>query len=102
MKSIESVVDGLGGTGGEILGGLLVLLVSWAALRAGAFPRALNYLGAVIGVAGILSTVPALYGVLGPFFGVDYIHSSDMILSIIGTRNLNCRPDYICILTGES
>ena len=71
--AIESVVDGLGGTGGEILGGLLVLLVSWAALRAGEFPRALNYLGAVIGVAGILSTVPALYGVLGPLFGVVQI-----------------------------
>ena len=71
--AIESVVDGLGGTGGEILGGLLVLLVSWAALRAGEFPRALNYIGAVIGVAGILSTVPALYGVLGPLFGVVQI-----------------------------
>jgi hypothetical protein len=71
--AIKSVVDGLGGTGGETLGGTWILLVSWAALRAGELPRALNYLGAVIGVAGILSTVPALYGVLGPLFGVVQI-----------------------------
>jgi hypothetical protein len=62
--AIESVSAGLGGAKGEILGGIWVLLASWAALRAGGLPRALNYLGVVIGVAGILSAVPAL-GELG-------------------------------------
>jgi hypothetical protein len=57
--AIDSVIDGLAGSN-EILGGIWVLLVSWAALRAGEFPRALNYLGAAIGVAGIVSVVPAL------------------------------------------
>ena len=63
--TIESVSMGLGGAKGEILGGLWTLLASWAALRAGGLPRALNYLGVVIGVAGILSAVPAL-GEPGP------------------------------------
>jgi len=54
--AIESVFDGLSGL--EIVGGVWVLLISWAALRAGELPRALHYLGAVIGVAGIISAVP--------------------------------------------
>ena len=52
----------------EIPGGLWVLLVSWAALRAGGLPRALGYLGVVIGVAGLLTVVPtgdALNAVFG-------------------------------------
>jgi len=56
--AIDSVFKGLSGL--EIVGGIWILLVSWAALRAGELPRALNYLGAVIGVAGIVSVVPAL------------------------------------------
>jgi hypothetical protein len=39
--AITSVRDGLGG-GTEIVGGLWVLLTSWAALRAGGLPRALE------------------------------------------------------------
>lgn len=44
----------------EIVGGIWVLLVTWAALLAGRFPRALNYLGVVIGMAGVLTLFPAL------------------------------------------
>lgn len=51
--------DGLEGAN-VILGGLWTLLVSWAAFRAGGLPKALNYLGVVIGVAGIISALPAL------------------------------------------
>ena len=69
--AIGSVQDGLGG-GNEIVGGLWVLLVSWAALRAGGLPRALNYLGVVIGVAGILTVVPA-FDVLTAVFGLGQI-----------------------------
>jgi len=69
--ALSAVEDGLGGAI-ELPGGLWVLLVSWAALRAGGFPRALNYLGAVIGVAGILTVVPALE-VLGAVFGLGFI-----------------------------
>jgi hypothetical protein len=57
--ALESVFEGLGG-GTEILGGIWILLISWAALRAGQLPRVLNYIGVLVGVAGIVSVVPAL------------------------------------------
>jgi hypothetical protein len=59
-QTIEPVADGLGGSGGELLGGLWVLLISVAALRTGVLPKALGWLGTVIGAAGVLSVVPAL------------------------------------------
>ena len=68
-QAIEPVADGLGGSGGELLGGLWVLLVSVAALRTGALPKSLNWLGVVIGVAGVVSVVPALRD-LGYIFGL--------------------------------
>ena len=68
-QAIEPVAQGLGGSGGEILGGLWVLLVSVAALRTRRLPRVLNWLGVVIGVAGVLSVVPALRD-LGYMFGL--------------------------------
>jgi hypothetical protein len=83
--AIDSVVLGLGGEF-EILGGLWVLLVSWVALRAGEFPRALNYLGVVIAVAALVTVVPALVDValifgLGQivwfiWLGIDMLRSS--------------------------
>ena len=51
----------------EVVGGIWILLVTWAALLAGRHPRALNYLGVVIGGAGVLSLFPALE-VLGSGF----------------------------------
>lgn len=74
---LDTVVGGLGG-GNEIAGGLWVLLISWAALRARELPRALNYLGVVAGAAGILTVVPVLevlgaVEVLGLVFGVGLI-----------------------------
>jgi hypothetical protein len=59
-QAIEPVAHGLGGSGGELLGGLWVLLVSVAALRTGGLPKVLNWLGMAIGAAGVLSVVPAL------------------------------------------
>jgi hypothetical protein len=61
-QAIEPVAQGLGGSGGELLGGLWVLLVSVAALRTGGLPKVLNWLGVAIGAAGVLSVVPALNG----------------------------------------
>ena len=58
-QAIEPVAQGLGGSGGELLGGLWVLLVSVAALRTGGLPKTLNWLGVAIGAAGVLSVVPA-------------------------------------------
>jgi hypothetical protein len=58
--TVETVVGGLGGDAGEVLGGLWLLLSGWAALRARALPRALIYLGLVLGMAGVLTVVPLL------------------------------------------
>jgi hypothetical protein len=66
---IQPVADGLSSGQGELLGGLWVLLVSVAALRTGALPNPLNWLGVLIGVAGIVSVVPVLREV-GLVFGL--------------------------------
>lgn len=67
--TLDSVETGLGGGGGEtIVSALWFLLLSWTALRARELPRVLNYLGVVVGVAGILLVVlalPALTAVYG-------------------------------------
>jgi len=66
-QGIESVANGLGNANGEILGGLWVLLVSLAALRAGGLPKGLNILGLLVGAAGIISIVPGLTNLTGVF-----------------------------------
>ncbi len=71
--AIDSVANGLGSAGGEILGGSWMILVSWAALRGKGLSRALNYLGVLVGLAGIISAVPALFGVLGIIFGLGKV-----------------------------
>jgi hypothetical protein len=58
-QAIESVYRGLGGSN-EVIGGIWVLLLSWGALRAARLPRVLNYLGVVVGAAGVISIVPPL------------------------------------------
>ena len=57
--TIDSVLKGLAGSN-EAIGGIWILLLSWAALRTGALSKVLNYLGVAVGVAGIISIVPAL------------------------------------------
>jgi hypothetical protein len=69
--SLQFVVNGLGG-GNEIIGGLWVLLISWAGLRAGQLPKALNWLGVIVGSAGLVTTLPGL-GELGAVFGLGLI-----------------------------
>ena len=69
---IESVANGLGGASGEILGGLMTLLISWAALRAGGLPKVLNYIGVLVGTVGIVSTAPGLHDLAG-LFGMSQI-----------------------------
>ncbi len=69
--TLDFVVNGLGG-GNEIVGGLWVLLISWAALRSARLPAPLNYLGLVAGAAGIITTIPAL-DAFGAVFGLGLI-----------------------------
>ena len=66
-QGIESVASGLGNGNGEILGGLLTLLVSLAALRAGGLPKGLNILGLLVGAVGIISIIPGLTDLTGVF-----------------------------------
>jgi hypothetical protein len=70
--TIETVAGGLGGGSGEILGGIFTLLVSIAALQVKGFSKGLNYLGVLVGLIGIASTVPGLND-LGALFGVTQI-----------------------------
>jgi hypothetical protein len=71
-QGFEVVASGLGNGNGEILGGLMTLLVSWAALRAGGLSKFLNYLGVVVGLVGIVSTIPGLNDLTG-IFGMSQI-----------------------------
>ncbi len=58
--TLDSVETGLGAGGGEtMVTALWFLLLGWTALRAGELPRGLNYLGVVLGAAGILSVILA-------------------------------------------
>ncbi|OUS30721.1 hypothetical protein A9Q98_04235 [Thalassotalea sp. 42_200_T64] len=68
--TINAVVEGLGG-GNEVVGGLWVLLLSIAALKANELSRALNYLGIFIGCVGILTIYPA--EVLTEIFGLGQV-----------------------------
>ena len=87
-EAIESVADGLGSAGGEILGGTWVLLVSWAALRGKGLSKALNYFGAIVGAVGLLSAIPVI-GVSGAaVFGLG-----KMVLSLwLGIVMLRSSP----------
>ena len=69
-QGIEAVSRGLGFGNGDILGGLLTLLVSLAALRAGGLPKGLNMLGLLAGAVGIISIVPGLSEMMGGIFGL--------------------------------
>jgi hypothetical protein len=66
-QGIETVTNGLGNQNGEILGGLWVLLVSLAALRAGGLPKGLNILGLLVAAVGIITLTPGLTVLTGAF-----------------------------------
>ena len=68
---LDAVINGLGG-GNEVLGGVWVLGISIVALRERLFARWVNYLGVVMGVAGLVTVVPALEEV-GAVFGLGLI-----------------------------
>ena len=59
-QAIEPVAQGLGGSGGELFGGLWVQLVSYVGLRGRRLPRSLSWLGLAVGIVGLISVVPPL------------------------------------------
>ena len=69
-RAIYSVVEGLGG-GNEVVGGLWVLLLSFAALKGNELPKIFNYFGLFIGFTGIITIYPA--EVLTEIFGLGQI-----------------------------
>ena len=70
--TIDSVLGGLAGSN-EIIGGIWMLLLSWAALRTGELSKVLNYLGVLVGVAGIISIIPALAEIFIYIFALGQI-----------------------------
>jgi len=70
--ALEAVETGIA-SGNELVGSLWVLLLSVAALRTGGLTRALNYLGLVLGVAGILTMIPAAVETISMVFGTGMI-----------------------------
>jgi hypothetical protein len=67
---ISLITESIGG-GNELVGGLWVLLVSVVALKAGEFSKSLNYLGLIVGVAGISTVYPN--ETLTEIFGITQI-----------------------------
>jgi len=65
--AIESVTNGLSSANGEIVGGVWMLLVTWAAWQEKGIPQRLNYLGLLVGVVGLISAIPGLNDLTGLF-----------------------------------
>jgi len=71
LETLSTVQNGLGG-GIEVVGGIWIILASWAALRSNTLPKGLNILGLIIGLAGVVTVVPALKD-FGAIFGLGFI-----------------------------
>lgn len=56
-------------SGNELIGSLWVLLLSLIALRTGGLAKVLSYFGVVLGIAGILTIIPALAETMIMIFG---------------------------------
>lgn len=91
-QGFEVVASGLGNGNGEILGGLMTLLVSWAGLRTGELPKLLNYLGVVVGLVGVASTIPAL-NALGGIFGMSQMLWFVWLAMVMLRSSLESQPE---------
>lgn len=69
--ALSTIEEGLGG-GIELPGGLWILLAAWTAWRYGGLPKGIAYLGLIVGLAGVLTVVPALH-TMGYVFGIGAI-----------------------------
>jgi Domain of unknown function (DUF4386) len=75
-RALDAVETGLA-SGNEIVGSLWVILLSIAALRTGELPKALNYFGATLGAAGLLTGILAFI----PAFRVQMIFAGMIVWS---------------------
>lgn len=71
-STLHAVESGLGG-GNEIAGGAWILTVSLGALASGVFGHLTAGIGAVSGIAGLATILPALGEVAGAVFGLGAI-----------------------------
>ena len=63
---LEAIENGIT-SGNEIVGSLWVLLVCWMGWRTGLLGRALSGFGMAISVAGLLTVIPSLFGLVAVF-----------------------------------
>ena len=70
--TLEVIQEAIGG-GTELIGGIWILLVSLVALKSNTFQKSLNYLGIIIGIAGIISEVPIFAEISTMIFGLTQI-----------------------------
>jgi len=86
-RIISVLIESLGG-GNELVGGLWVLLISLVALKAKEFPRGLNYLGLIVGIAGIATIYPD--DVFTEIFGITQIIWFFWLgITMLGQNNAN-------------
>jgi hypothetical protein len=97
-QAIEPVSQGLGGSGGELLGGLWVLLVSLAVLRGSALPRPVGWLGLAVGVLGLVTVIPPLNDA-GIVFGLLQI--AWFVWLGVGMVRTAERPDRLPVAEAE-
>jgi hypothetical protein len=67
---VSVITESIGG-GNELVGGLWVLLISVVAIQERSLPRTLNYLGYLVGIAGIATIYPE--ELITEIFGVSQI-----------------------------
>jgi hypothetical protein len=87
-QAIEPIALALGGAGGELLGGLWVLLISLVVVRGAALPKALGWLGVVIGVVGLASVVPPLHDAAVVFGLLQIVWFSWLGVKLVTTRHM--------------
>ncbi|MFT5168413.1 MAG: hypothetical protein ACI8P3_003656 [Saprospiraceae bacterium] len=69
-SSVSIISEGLGG-GNEIVGGVWLLLLSIVALKGQIFSKPLNFIGILVGIAGIITVYPL--EIFAEIFGISQI-----------------------------